>query len=90
MSRSPPAAITQLPLSDIDAVVFYKRDQLTIDLICCDVESRGLTWTFHEELAEWEEVIAHLSGLPHFKSDWYQAVVNPPFAVNHTVAYRRE
>jgi len=33
--------IDQLPLENIDRVAFYKRDELTTDLICCDVERRG-------------------------------------------------
>ena len=84
-----PDILAQLPLCEIDAVVFYKRDELTTDLICCDVEVHGRVWTFHEETSGWKVLTAHLSGLPDFRSDWYGAVVNPPFATSETVAYRR-
>ena len=79
----------QLPLSEIDAVVFYKRDEITTDLICCDVEVAGRVRTFHEEAAGWEGLIAHLADLPGFRTDWYAEVANPPFATSETVAYRR-
>jgi hypothetical protein len=27
-----------LPLGQIESVTFYKRDEITTDLICCDVQ----------------------------------------------------
>ena len=68
--------------------MFYKRDEITTDLICCDVDVAGRVWTFHEETAGWEGLIAHLTGLPGFQTDWYAGVVDPPFALSETVAYR--
>ncbi|GLV21627.1 hypothetical protein TomMM35A_14840 [Sphingobium sp. TomMM35A] len=84
-----PAGIAQLPLANIDAVVFYKRDQITTDLICCDVDMAGKIWTFHEEMKGWVDLIAHLSALPEFRADWYEAVVHPPFCTSETVAFHR-
>jgi len=79
----------QLPLADIRKVVFYKRDELTTDLICCDVEARELTWFFHEELEGWQDFVRYLEGLPNFRADWYASVVQPPFAPSETVAFQR-
>ena len=84
-----PAVLAQLPLPDVRAVVFYKRDEITTDLICCDVEVAGHVWTFHEEAAGWPDLIAHLSALPGFRTDWYKAVVSPPFATAETIAFDR-
>ena len=84
-----PAMLSQLPLSEIDSVAFYKRDEITTDLICCDVEKQGRVWTFHEEADGWQALIAHLSALPGFKSDWYGSVVRPPFATSLTFAFER-
>jgi hypothetical protein len=81
--------LAQLKLSEIDSVIFYKRDALTTDLICCDVEVHGQVWTFHEETIGWNDLTAHLSGLPGIVCDWHGAVINPPFAMSETVAYRR-
>jgi hypothetical protein len=52
--------LDRLPLVEIDQVTFYKRDEVTTDLICCDVEIRGKTWSFHEELVGWELLLQHL------------------------------
>lgn len=84
-----PATLDALPLFEIDAVVFYKRDAITTDLICCDVEIAGQVRTFHEDAKGWSDLIAHLSALPGFRTDWYEAVANPPFAPSETVAFRR-
>lgn len=83
------AILEQLPLADIVAVIFYKRDEVTTDLICCDVEIEGQVWTFHEEMDIWEKLIAHLSALPKFRGDWYEAVMQPPFESCKTVAFDR-
>ncbi|MFC3442297.1 hypothetical protein ACFOKF_14065 [Sphingobium rhizovicinum] len=87
--RITPAIIAELPLADIAAVVFYKRDEVTTDLIYCDVEIAGSVWTFHEEAKGWAELIEHLSALPGFRADWYEAVVSPAFAASETVAFDR-
>jgi len=84
-----PAIIAELPLDDIAAVVFYKRDEITTDLICCDVEVAGRVSTFHEEAKGWADLIEHLSALPGFHADWYEAVVSPAFAANETIAFDR-
>ncbi|SEQ47902.1 hypothetical protein [Sphingobium sp. YR768] len=84
-----PATLAQLQLPDIDAVIFSKRDEIVTDLICCDVDIAGRVWTFHEEVKGWDILIAHLSALPGFRADWYEAVVKPPFAAIETVAFDR-
>jgi len=84
-----PEVLSQLPLSQVDSVVFYKRDEITTDLICCDVEIGGQVWTFHEEANGWPDLITHLSALPSFRVDWYEAVVRPPFTTSETVAFDR-
>ncbi len=84
-----PIILGQLQLPEIDAVIFYKRDQITTDLICCDVEIAGQVWTFHEETSGWSDLIEHLLSLPGFRTNWYEAVANPPFAPSKTVAFKR-
>lgn len=79
----------QLPLADILKVTFFKRDELTTDLICCHVEVRGQTWFFHEEAEGWDELLHHLEQLPSFRKDWYEVVAQPPFAASETVAFTR-
>lgn len=84
-----PATLRQLPLPEISAVTFYKRDEITTDLVCCEVEVAGQVWSFHEEATGWSDLIAHLSSLPGFRTDWYEAVVSAPFSTSETVAFER-
>jgi len=79
----------QLPLSDIEKVTFYKRDEITTDLICCDVAMAGTVRTFHEELGGWDLLLQHLYKLPGFQTDWYAAVSQPAFETSETVAFSR-
>jgi hypothetical protein len=82
--------LAELPLTDVAKVTFYKRDELTTDLICCDVLIGGRVWTFHEELVGWDLLIDHLQGLPTFRGDWFGAVSQPSFAASETVAFSRQ
>jgi hypothetical protein len=82
--------LRQLPLTDIANVTFYKRDELTTDLICCDVRVDGKVWTFNEELVGWALLLQHLYKLPSFRTDWYAAVSQPPFATSKTQAFSRQ
>lgn len=85
--RSSPDVPSGLPLSSIDKVTFTKRDEITTDLICCEVVTGEQIWTFHEEMPGWDALIAHLSGLPGFREDWFAAVSQPAFAPCETVAF---
>ena len=89
MDAITPAVLEQLPLAEIDRVMFFKRDELTADLICCDVQAAGHNWLFHEEMVRWELLLDRLGGLPGFRADWLSAVSQPPFASATTVAFQR-
>jgi len=82
--------LAQIPLSAVERVTFYKRDELTTDLICCDVTADGQVWFCHEEAPEWHDLLAHLSGLPGFDQDWFAKVFLPVFAHSETVAFSRD
>ena len=82
--------LAQLPLTDVAKVTFYKRDEVTTDLICCDVVVADEVWSFHEELVGWGLLLAHLETLPNFSDDWFAAVSQPPFATNEIVAFSRQ
>lgn len=89
MTRIDTTLLDKLPLSEITKVTFYKRDEITTDLICCDVENGEGVWTFHEELLGWDLLIAHLEPLPSFRNDWFNEVSQPAFSANETVAFTR-
>jgi hypothetical protein len=77
----------RLPLGEIESVVFYKRDEVTTDLVCCDVKVAGKTWMFHEEQRGWHLLMHHLHGLPGFRSDALTAISQPPFETSEIVAF---
>jgi hypothetical protein len=81
--------LADLSLPEIDQVVFYKRDEITTDLICCDISVGGQTRIFHEEMAGWDLLIRHLEDLPGFRGDWFAAVSQPPFSASETIAFLR-
>ena len=87
--RIPADIRERLALTDIQKVTFYKRDELTTDLICCDVEACGQTWFFHEEAEGWDDFVRHLERLPGFRRDWYEEVVQPTFARSETTAFTK-
>ena len=89
MSTSLNDAFASIPLSSITKVIFFKRDEVTTDLICCEVEANGHIWFCHEEASEWRTLIEHLETLPGFRKDWFSAVSQPAFAENLTVAFSR-
>lgn len=90
MLRIDENVIAQLPLTDVSKVTFYKRDEVTTDLICCDVVVAGKVWSFHEEQAGWDLLLDHLQALPSFRVDWFTTVSQPPFATSETVAFSRQ
>jgi hypothetical protein len=80
-------------MKQIRKVTFYKRDEFTTDLICCDVEgdtsSGAHVWSNHEEAETWNEWIEAFARLPGFAEDWFARVSQPAFAPSVTVAYER-
>lgn len=73
----------------IQRVTFYKRDEITSDLICCDISTHDRRWTFHEEMTNWDELIDELNALPNFARHWFASVSQPPFGLSEFVAFER-
>ena len=74
-------------LEDVQKVTFFKRDEVTTDLICCEVV--GTTDINHEESASWSAWIATLASLPGFDCGWFAKVSQPAFAPSATIAFER-
>jgi len=89
MAKIDADTLAQLPLARVEKVTFYKRDEMTTDLICCEVVLTDIVRTFHEELDGWTSLIDHLAKLPGFRADWFAVVSQPPFATCETVAFNR-
>ncbi len=89
MEKIDAETIRNLKHNDVEKVLFYKIDEITTDLICCDVEVTDGTWRFHEELEGWELLLEHLEQLPNYKRDWFKFVAFPAFKRNEFVAWTR-
>ena len=78
---------------EVSAIVAYKLDELTTDLICCDIVTGAgdaeQIRTIHEELPGFEAVMARIEMLSGFDRKWRDDVIDPPFATNRTVIYTR-
>ncbi len=85
---------TSIAFDAIEKVEFFKRDELTTDLVCCEIvvnaDSRREVWFFHEEAANWENMLRLVERLPGFDAEWRAKVIQPPFAENRTVAFERQ
>ena len=80
-------------LNQVCRVVVYKRDEMTTDLICCDVEidtgDVPKTWTSNEEASDWDDWMTSLTQLPGFDHDWFAKVSQPVFASSETIVFQR-
>lgn len=80
-------------LDEINAVIAYKLDEITTDLVCCDIVT-GVgdgeqIRTIHEELPGFDLAMARLEALPAFNQMWRSEVILPPFATNRTTIFSR-
>lgn len=80
-------------LDEVRAIVAYKLDELTTDLVCCDIVTGAADGeqirTIHEELLGFDIAMKAFEVLPGFDRQWRDVVVLPPFATNRTVIYDR-
>ena len=73
----------------VERVEFFKRDELTTDLICCEVVTEARSQLFHEEMSDWTDLIAALEGLDGFRKDWFSQISKPPFEECRFVAFQK-
>jgi hypothetical protein len=72
-------------LADVCRVGFYKRDELTTDLVCCDISLLGRAGAnrvifAYEEMPHWDELIQRLEFLGGFDVEWFSQVSQPAFS----------
>lgn len=76
---------------NVNQIVFFKRDELTTDLICCEItintERSSVICFVHEESDEWERILLEMEQLKGFDKSWPEKVIKPPFAENRTIAF---
>lgn len=84
------AQSVHLKWSEVNGVVAYKRDAVTVDLICVGFTTSDGTLEVNEEMDGWtplaEALPKHLPGTPS-KAEWWDKVAHPAFATNATVLF---
>jgi hypothetical protein len=77
---------------DIDEIIAYKRDLMSVDLICAAFSTESGALELHEEQDGWEELMRvvpdHLKGARSY-AEALRDVAFPAFATNKTILYRR-
>lgn len=91
----PKGAPIIIPIPHILRVVLYKRDELTTDLVCCEITARSgdgarFTALVHEEMDGFVPLMSELESLDGFDRNWFEKVTNPAFAENRIVVFERE
>ena len=78
-------------LDEVADIIAYKIDELTSDLVCCDIvigsgDGQKIR-TIHEDSPGFDGLMAFFETLPGFNPKWHDAVIFPPFATNRTTIY---
>ncbi len=76
-------------LAKVIRVEFYKRDELTTDLIGCDILTPDGVISAHEDMPYWDELIRKLEFLGGFDVEWFSQISQPAFALAKYVAFER-
>ncbi|MGX5711642.1 hypothetical protein ACWKWJ_02990 [Sphingopyxis terrae subsp. ummariensis] len=86
-------ATDAVSLDEVNEIIAYKIDELTADLVCCDIVTGSgdeqKIRTIHEEIPGFDALMARFETLPGFNSEWRDAVILPSFATNRTTIYNR-
>jgi len=83
---------TSMRWNEVKAVIAFKRDLYTTDLICLGFLGPDGTIEVDEEMHGWSQLVEGLPGLlpgtPSL-SDWWEQVAKPPFASRVTKLFER-
>jgi hypothetical protein len=81
---------TAVKWQEINRVVVYKRDVYAFDLVCMGFTTAEGTIELNEEMEGWATLV---DALPHYlrgtpnRAEWWNKVVQPPFAANPTTLF---
>lgn len=91
-SVSTPDGVDKVFLENVRAVAAYKRDEITVDSVCCDIETASqngpMLRTINEDMIGFHEAMAKLEELPGFYRYWRETIILPAFVQNYTELYR--
>jgi len=77
--------------NEIEEINVYKKDILTIDLICMDIFFKETYIMFSEDTPGWYHLVAKLKEVfNHIPKDWDNDIILPPFETNFKTIYKRD
>ena len=76
--------------ADIERLIAYKKDLVTIDEICLDIIYNNREITLTEETAGWYQFLQKIRLVfPSILENWDRDITNPAFATNLRILYQR-
>ena len=80
-------------MEDINVISAFKRDMLTTDLVCFEIEycreKKPVVIEINEEMADFDLLAERISQMKGFVPNWRELVIKPPFATQRTCVYKR-
>lgn len=83
---------TFIPWKQIDRILTYKLDQMTVDCICVVFEGgfESSPFQIHEDMVGFDQIFDHLrTPFSTIPETWYFDVMSPAFETNLTVLFDR-
>lgn len=81
---------TEVKWSEVNGVIAYKRDLYIVDLACLGFTTAEGAVEVNEEMEGWTKITnalpVYLPGTPG-RADWWNTVVQQPFAANPTILF---
>ena len=85
--------IPPLTYDIVSKIAFFKRDELTTDLVCCEITidkvGEPAVWFLHEESNEWADILLEMENLKGFDKSWCEKVILPAFAENRIIVFSK-
>jgi len=83
--------VEKIKWMEIESLVAYKADLLTVDEIRMDISYNNLLLTITEETPGWEKFILKTTAIfPGIPVNWELQIMQPPFATNLIELYQKE
>jgi hypothetical protein len=80
----------EIKWTEIERLVAYKLDLMTIDEICLDIIYRGYKITITEETKGWYQFVEKSKLTYNISDDWDTNIAYPAFATNLTILYEKD
>jgi hypothetical protein len=87
------SVVARVNWADVVQITAYKADLLTCDTVAIrfDIEATSRPITITEEVKGFEAIRNELAAaFPTIEPMWYDRVLQPPFAANETILFKRQ